>query len=309
MKIEHLERLAEKAPTGKWVVWGVTLPGISIGTDPFCAMICRCNEPHTDERAEQVRAAFDYIAAMHNEGLPMLQEQAETIKAKDEEIERWRNLQSKEFADQSQAVKDMCASYGLEPGYLQSEWRDGKRDDPRELEDAIIDALWMGCIPAHRGDGVGCASQIVEYWLKKAKKLEADNKALRKVLGLYDALAEDFKDTKLPAAFGCRFLEVGIKAYALSRSQSPDNFRGHSIHVVDGRWFYTDTGEAVEGSHRSCAVCGDPDTSEGHDPCLGSLPGVKNACCGHGGEGYISFDNGVVVRGLFCIEHDAGDQS
>lgn len=39
-----------------------------------------------------------------------------------------------------------------------------------------------------------------------------------------------------------------------------------------------------------------------HDPCLGELPGVKYACCGHGGRsgsptvGYIYFDNGKVAR-------------
>lgn len=38
------------------------------------------------------------------------------------------------------------------------------------------------------------------------------------------------------------------------------------------------------------------------DPCLGMLPGVKYACCGHGDEGYISFDNGVIIRGQFSIE-------
>jgi len=33
------------------------------------------------------------------------------------------------------------------------------------------------------------------------------------------------------------------------------------------------------------------------DPCLGKLPGVKFACCGHGKRfGYIFFDNGVTVR-------------
>jgi hypothetical protein len=34
----------------------------------------------------------------------------------------------------------------------------------------------------------------------------------------------------------------------------------------------------------------------GPDPCLGLLPGVKYACCGHGGLGYISFENGKVIR-------------
>ena len=36
------------------------------------------------------------------------------------------------------------------------------------------------------------------------------------------------------------------------------------------------------------------------DPCLGCLPGVAFACCGHGGKGtcpgYISFTNGTVIR-------------
>jgi hypothetical protein len=39
------------------------------------------------------------------------------------------------------------------------------------------------------------------------------------------------------------------------------------------------------------------------DPCIGKLPGVLFACCGHGGktpgncpDGYILFENGVAVR-------------
>ena len=31
------------------------------------------------------------------------------------------------------------------------------------------------------------------------------------------------------------------------------------------------------------------------DPCLGVLPGVAFACCGHGGNGYIAFENGTTV--------------
>lgn len=37
-----------------------------------------------------------------------------------------------------------------------------------------------------------------------------------------------------------------------------------------------------------------------HDPCLGELPGVKFACCGHGMlgycQGYIFFENGKIIR-------------
>ncbi len=38
------------------------------------------------------------------------------------------------------------------------------------------------------------------------------------------------------------------------------------------------------------------------DPCIGKLPGVLFACCGHGGKtkanggGYIYFENGVTIR-------------
>jgi hypothetical protein len=44
------------------------------------------------------------------------------------------------------------------------------------------------------------------------------------------------------------------------------------------------------------------------DRCIAGLPGVRFACCGHGvGEGYINFDNGVVLRfsGLRVEKHNA----
>lgn len=48
-----------------------------------------------------------------------------------------------------------------------------------------------------------------------------------------------------------------------------------------------------------CPVCKQTRGPDGHDPCLGELPGVKYACCGHGGSGqsrgYIYFENGVCV--------------
>ena len=39
-------------------------------------------------------------------------------------------------------------------------------------------------------------------------------------------------------------------------------------------------------------------TSEGHDPCISNLPGVKNACCGHGLKkgAYIHFEDDSVIR-------------
>lgn len=52
-----------------------------------------------------------------------------------------------------------------------------------------------------------------------------------------------------------------------------------------------------------CVKCKEKPTEEGHDACLGELPGVKFACCGHGREhGYIAFTNGVVIRGNFYVD-------
>lgn len=50
-----------------------------------------------------------------------------------------------------------------------------------------------------------------------------------------------------------------------------------------------------------CPECHLKRGADGHDPCMGALPGVKYACCGHGGktmssDGYIYFENGTVVR-------------
>lgn len=46
-----------------------------------------------------------------------------------------------------------------------------------------------------------------------------------------------------------------------------------------------------------CPTCHLERGRDRHDPCLGELPGVKYACCGHGGkgncQGYLYFDNGV----------------
>jgi hypothetical protein len=54
------------------------------------------------------------------------------------------------------------------------------------------------------------------------------------------------------------------------------------------------------GSSSPCPECGSQPTPEGYDACLGKLPGVKFACCGHGREqGYIKFKNGRVIRGWF----------
>ena len=87
------------------------------------------------------------------------------------------------------------------------------------------------------------------------------------------------------------------------------NFRGHST-VRDEKkekWFYEDTGEEAgfDGIVRPCKKCGKVSNVGDPDPCLGNLPGVDNACCGHGipEDAYIIFKSGVVIRGFDTIEY------
>ncbi len=48
-----------------------------------------------------------------------------------------------------------------------------------------------------------------------------------------------------------------------------------------------------------CKKCGELPTAEDHDPCLGTLPGVMNACCGHENRqcAYVQFLDGFVISG------------
>ena len=79
----------------------------------------------------------------------------------------------------------------------------------------------------------------------------------------------------------------------------PDTLRGHLIARVDGRWVYQDTGTPTIGHPRACGFCGKSDTPEGHDGCIGFVPGVINACCGHGDTptAYVVYDDGSELRG------------
>lgn len=78
-------------------------------------------------------------------------------------------------------------------------------------------------------------------------------------------------------------------------------YRGHETESIDGeKWVYCDTKEPVPNNkNRACGVCGIENTEEGHDPCLGTLPLLMNACCGHGivSRAYIQFWGGFCIRG------------
>ena len=55
----------------------------------------------------------------------------------------------------------------------------------------------------------------------------------------------------------------------------------------------------------TCNVCRQTaDMGNEPDPCLGTLPGVVGACCGHGKQhkAYVQFEDGLTFRG-FKVEH------
>lgn len=96
-------------------------------------------------------------------------------------------------------------------------------------------------------------------------------------------------------------------------STDPDQWRGHTIYKKGSDWVYADTQKPVHlNPDRPCGFCGAANTIEGHDGCLGTLPGaVMNACCGHGNpyEAYIQFDDGHRISGslLLALESEEGN--
>ena len=77
--------------------------------------------------------------------------------------------------------------------------------------------------------------------------------------------------------------------------------RGHDIEYIDDKWYFCDSRDPVDENYTGmpCGHCGKHDTADGHDGCLGTLPGLMNACCGHGklGEAYIQFLDGTIISG------------
>lgn len=76
--------------------------------------------------------------------------------------------------------------------------------------------------------------------------------------------------------------------------------RGHRIEFYNGKWRYIENKELVEDNPNiSCKFCGKQQTEEGHDGCLGTLMGIKNACCGHGEikSAYVQFLDGESIHG------------
>lgn len=74
--------------------------------------------------------------------------------------------------------------------------------------------------------------------------------------------------------------------------------RGRATHWDDdlSAHVFAATGQPVPafgGEEPACQFCGLTAEPNGPDPCLGEIPGVASACCGHGvHEGWIRFEHG-----------------
>ena len=76
--------------------------------------------------------------------------------------------------------------------------------------------------------------------------------------------------------------------------------RGHRVNVLEnGDQVFDDSGKFYN-RQRPCRRCGRSPTAEGYDACIGYLPGVFSACCGHGQEeSYCVMDDGhSTIRNL-----------
>lgn len=80
--------------------------------------------------------------------------------------------------------------------------------------------------------------------------------------------------------------------------------RGHKIEKLDGEFVYSDTKKITVGNVRPCGYCGLPNTSDDCDGCLGKLPDIINACCGHGqiDEAYLQYKDGLIISGKQAIK-------
>lgn len=72
-------------------------------------------------------------------------------------------------------------------------------------------------------------------------------------------------------------------------------------------WIYEDTARLVsDDKDRPCGKCKLPNRDDDHDACIGELPNVMNACCGHGHghekEAYVQFSKDR-IGGKEAIEY------
>ncbi len=90
-----------------------------------------------------------------------------------------------------------------------------------------------------------------------------------------------------------------MKPYPISREIDGKRrfINGNEACLLRGEWRWADTGELIGDERRACPLCGKTPGPHGEDGCLGELPGVIGACCGHGKHnGYLVFENGLRIE-------------
>ena len=85
------------------------------------------------------------------------------------------------------------------------------------------------------------------------------------------------------------------------------SYKGHKIEKnSQGLWVYSDSKELVSSNAWiKCGHCGLEVTEHGNDGCIGTLPNVMNACCGHGNinDAYVQFSDKKIIKGNEAIMH------
>ncbi len=72
---------------------------------------------------------------------------------------------------------------------------------------------------------------------------------------------------------------------------------GHPVVYEDEEWRWMDSRESVTAAPRACVLCKVAPGPDGHDPCLGEIPGMTAACCGHGLQaGWTVTGDGAVTH-------------
>lgn len=116
-----------------------------------------------------------------------------------------------------------------------------------------------------------------------------------------------------------RALHLAEERWGEERVGQMERERGHWVAYLwpegvtpyqpdEGEWPWTeahfvDTGEPYDETQPvPCDACQERCYPDQPDACLGWVPGVSYACCGHGqGTGYFAFADGSVVRGVNSV--------
>jgi hypothetical protein len=67
--------------------------------------------------------------------------------------------------------------------------------------------------------------------------------------------------------------------------------------IDDARMKYQTRGINIDDEYSKCMNCDSRPYVAGQepDPCIGFFPGVVSSCCGHGGTGYLIFEDGTKI--------------